>query len=196
MGKLRKIITRVILVGLLGYSLLFYINPGKRFRVELKDHNLVSTEITKETEHIIAYGADAETAEQMYQVLKKFFSANKVNNKVKIYLAIPLEDDVRVIGKFYNNVYYVGIHLGTLIGKDTIIYNGEEWVLFHELVHFFYSHMKKTHNNEAMAQVTTSFFQLQVKHQSLEGAYNEIYARYKSRVLSEIYETNQVPQVQ
>ena len=190
MGKLRKIITRVILVVLFCYSILLYMNPGKRFRIELKDHNLVSTKVTQETEHIISYAADAEMAEQMYGVLKKFFSADKVNGKVRIYLAKALNDPPLAIGKFYNGTYYAGVNLDKLVGKDIIIYNGEEWVLFHELVHFFYNHMKNAHNNEAMAQVTTSLFKLQTEHKSLEGAYNEIYAKYRARILSEIYETN------
>lgn len=192
MGKLRKIITRVILIGLLIYSSLLYFNPGKRFRIEVNDHNLVSTKVTEETEHIIAYGADAETAEEMYKSIRRLFSANKVNHKVRIYLAIPLEGKGKAIGKFPNGTYYVGLNLDKLIGKDIIIYNGEEWVLFHELVHFFYNHIKKAHSNEALAQFTTNFVKLNTKYELLQGAYNEIYTKYRARILSEIYETNQV----
>jgi len=188
--KLRKIVIRVILVILFCYSILLYINPGKRFRIELKDYNLVSTKVTQETDHIISYAADAETAEQMYGVLKKFFSADKVNSKVRIYLAETLDDPPTAIGKFYNGRYHAGVNLDKLIGKDIIIYNGDEWVLFHELVHFFYNHMRNAHNNEAMAQITTNLFQLQTKHKSLKEAYNEIDTKYRAGIISEIYETN------
>ena len=190
-SKIRKVVSWVVLSLLAVFWVLYYFNPGNRFRIELNNHALVSTEVTGETEHIIGYGIDVEKAEGIYKSVQRFFSADYTNPKVKIYLANTIKQDTKSIGKFYTGIYYLGINLHKLAGTDIIIYNGEDWVLFHELVHLFFNNMKRAHRNEALAQVSTKFVQLQFKNQQLQKACNEIYQKYRARIFSEILKKNQ-----
>lgn len=194
-SKKRKVISWIILTLLVGYYVLYYFNPGKRFRVELNDHLLVSTEVTGETEHIIGYGIDVEKAEAIYKSVQRFLSAKYANPRVKIYLANTLDNNTNSIGYLYTGVHYTGINLHKPIGTDIIIYNGEDWILFHELVHLFFNSMKREHRTEALAQTSTKLVQLRFKNQELQKACNEIYQKYRARILSEIFQKSQALQV-
>lgn len=162
---------RVIAVSLVVFSLLlsvsYYLNPGQLFKLNLDQHNIISTE-AEVTYHTVAYGVSGEKTEQAYLLVQKAFGAEYVRNKVHIYVARPKYPAGQIGEDTINNIRYYGVFKRNFpFGKDVIIYDGNDFVLLHELAHFFYSHMKQHHRDEIFATMFQDLAQMQVTFKTL-----------------------------
>jgi hypothetical protein len=157
MKRFLKLFCIALVIFIPCYGLTAYINPYQLFRLDLDQHNIVSTE-RQETAHIVGYGIDVNIAEAMYLSLRQLFNASYINKKVYIYKAYPKWDSGQVGEDTFNHIKYYGAYQRNFITKqDTIIYNGENVVLLHELCHFFFNNMNNYHRDELFARMSEGF---------------------------------------
>jgi len=160
MKRLPKLLCWSLLIFLPFYGLAGYLNPWQWFRLDLSQLDLTSTE-KQESYHVIGYGVDIERAETFYVNLRTMLGATYVNRKVYIYRANPQYGDGQIGEEPFNGLRYYGAYKQDVItGRDVIVYNGTDETLVHELVHFFYNHMKRAHADEVFAYLTTAYVQV------------------------------------
>lgn len=167
MKRFPKLLCLALVVFLPFYGVLSFINPGQWFRLDLNTLDISSTE-RQESYHVVGYGVDIEKAEGYYTGLKNMLGANYVNRKVYIYRANPKYSDGQ-IGKeaIYGIRYYGAYKQDVITGRDVIVYDGNDSTLIHELTHFFYNHMNRTHQDEAFAYINTAYINLLNSQQQL-----------------------------
>lgn len=164
MTKRLKVLLGILCLAIVGCVAVTIINPNQIYRLNLDQHNIVSFE-SQQTEHIIGYGIDINNAEALYKFLQAFFEVYYVDEKVKIYKANPKWGTAI---EHNGIVPYDGIYRESIFfGPDVIIYNGDDLTLLHELSHFFYHHMKRSHRDELFARLTAGFHQLRKDYQNL-----------------------------
>lgn len=138
-------------------------NPLQLFRIDINSLDTISIEEQK-SKHVVSYGVDPLKVEDYYKTFQIFFNAKNINATVYVYACKP-QFPKGQIGKdpLTGVLYYGAFKTNVPDGKDIIVYNGDDTILIHEMVHFFFRHMNRYDQSEMLAQLTVKYFGLSIE---------------------------------
>lgn len=129
--------------------------------------------------HVESYGVASGFAESAYWNVRSFLGADSIVTPVKIYVAKP---------RVSTGIGYVqGILVNGLYLNDTLVYNGDIFILIHELAHHFYTHMQPQLQKETYAKLVEMYFRLAETNKNLNKQIYELHELLKDRVKQNAY---------
>jgi hypothetical protein len=163
-------------------SALARVTIGKRTvtytRLPLANFELVSS-IPQKGTYVESYGVDVKFAESAYWNVRSFLGADSIVTPVKIYVAKP---------RIYTGIGYLhGVLVNGLYLNDTLVYNGDLFILIHELAHHFYAHMQPHLQKETYAKLVEMYFRLAETNKNLNKQIYELQELLKDRVKQNAY---------
>jgi hypothetical protein len=119
-------------------------------------------------------GVSSKLADSVYWNVREFLGTTSVSDPIKIYVAKPIV--------FTGIGYYDGVLINGAYLNNVIVYNGNIYILIHEMAHHFYRHKEPRQQEEIYARLVELHFILTDNNRFLSEQNNELQELLKDKV--------------